>query len=89
MDDADLARAVKADPHNAPLREELDKRLRFEAAWSGEWTADGGNAPAAMVSSQQRRKAFRELMGLAHSENKATREMARFLLKRHHQHSVP
>jgi hypothetical protein len=86
FDDATVARM--SGPSAA---REIESRLRFEAAWSGTWRA-GEDAPVpppvrSMQSEIQKRKAFRELLAMTHSSNKAARDSARFLLKRDHGHS--
>jgi hypothetical protein len=85
LDDATVAHM----PSQA-AKAEIASRRRFEAQWSGAWTSGPRSKVArpSMDAERQKRRAFRELLAMAHSSNKAARASARFLLKRDHGHSV-
>lgn len=98
LDDSQVVEALAYPRVHFFARQELASRRRFECAWSGTWSSGpntrvlrpegrrGGKV--SFSGGLQRRKAFQGLLSMAHSENKAARDSARFLLKRDHNYSL-
>lgn len=93
LDDASVARMAEG---SIVMVEEMYRRKRFEAAWSGEWESGvrvpvpkrHEDRPASVSREMTRRAEFRKLCAQAKSGPKAQRDAARHLLKTSYGKSV-